>query len=147
MFNKIIHTLGSRAIMAVFNMLMLLITTRWMGPEVKGQVSLLVLNLTIGALVAGFVGGPALVYLTPRKPIRYLLIINHLWSFISAIPFVCLTAWLGILDSFSVLYFFPLMILESMVGTHILTLLGSNRVREHNIMALTKVALVPLTLI
>ena len=64
----------------MLNVVLLLISTRLLGAEVKGEVSLLVLNFSLATLVSGFLGGPALVYLTPRFPIKSLLFVNLVWD-------------------------------------------------------------------
>ena len=70
-----------------------------MGAEIKGMISLLILNLSIATMVSGFIGGPAIVYLTPRNSIRKLILANGFWSLLSAGLVTSLLLWSELLTS------------------------------------------------
>lgn len=138
MLRKIIHTLGSRVIMALCNLALLLITTRWMGPEVKGEISLFVLYLSVSVLISGLFGGPALVYLVPRFPIRHILVQSYTWAFISAGALTLFLALTGLGSDITLGHFFRLALLENLVAGHLMILLGRDRVTSHNVLQVIK---------
>lgn len=138
MLRKIIHTLGSRVIMAVCNLALLLITTRWMGAEVKGEISLFVLYLSVSVLISGLFGGPALVYLVPRFPIRHILSQSYVWAFVSAGVLTLFLSLTGLGNDMALDHFFRLALLENLVAGHLMVLLGRDRVASHNVLQVIK---------
>lgn len=140
MIKRITYTLGSRLILALLNVVLLLLTTRFMGAEAKGEISILVLNLSLGTLMAGFLGGPALVYLTPRLNNFTMLVINLFWS---TLVLTGLTLFLHGFDLLSIepLRFMRMAVMESFIATTLMMLLGQNNLRWHNIIIVLKALL------
>jgi O-antigen/teichoic acid export membrane protein len=141
MFNKIVHTLGSRLISALLSFILIILTTRFLGAEIKGEISLLILNVSMVNLLSGFSGGAALVYLTPRHSTRQLLILNTIWSFFASAAFTLVLQTLSFETGVSGFSFFALGFLESAVTTNLMLLLGKERVKAHNLIQLLKVFL------
>ena len=75
MVKSIVNTLSTKFLSAVFSFLILLITSNYLGSQGRGEISLLIASITIVLLIANFVGGNTLVYLTPRKAISELLFV------------------------------------------------------------------------
>ena len=146
MIRNIIHTLGSRLITSIFSLILLLITTQWMGATQKGAVSLLVLNLSLTAIFSGLFGGPSLVYLIPRLPIRHLLFLNYSWSLIAAstLAAVIYLQWLP--GSSNPSTYFLLGLLECLIAAHLMMLLGKELIKMHNWITILKTGLVILIL-
>ena len=66
MFRRVLHTFVSRGINAVLNLLLVLVTARFLGAEVRGEISLLVASMNLSLHAVGLAGGAALLYLVPR---------------------------------------------------------------------------------
>lgn len=66
MFRKVLHTFVSRGINAMLNLLLVLVTARFLGAEVRGEISLLVASMNLSLHAVGLAGGAALLYLVPR---------------------------------------------------------------------------------
>jgi O-antigen/teichoic acid export membrane protein len=141
LFQKIVHTLGSRVIISMLNVVLLLISTRLLGAEVKGEVSLLVLNFSLATLVSGFLGGPALVYLTPRFPIKSLLFVNLVWTLFSVTGFLLVLVHFDLIPDIPPFRFFRMAIIESIVATNLMIILGKEDVKLHNIIQVIKLAI------
>ncbi|HAQ71648.1 MAG TPA: hypothetical protein DCR48_11795, partial [Flavobacteriales bacterium] len=141
MIKNIIHTLSSRFMVSVMNLVLLFITTRIMGAENKGEISLLILNLSLAAIFSGLFGGPSLVYLIPRFRLKNILILNYGWSFLTA-GLVALLSELDILPSgIGTLELFTLALLECLIATHSMIFLGQERVKAHNWLQIIKASL------
>lgn len=111
---------------------LLFITTKLMGAEIKGMIGLLVLNLTLIALLAGVVGGSAMVYLVPRHRIRHLLLIGYAWS-AAVVPVASFVLALSGTEGFpGYAAFLPLALGEAFLAVHAPVLLGAKRVGAHN---------------
>lgn len=138
MIKSITHTLGTKVITVLLQLALLFITTKLMGAEIKGQIGLLVLNLTLISLIAGVIGGPALVFLTPRYRIRNLLLIGYAWSALVAPAGAGLLAWSGSAGFPGFGPFLLLALTESILAVHAPILLGAQRVAAHNYALLIK---------
>lgn len=133
MVKTIISTVFARALLAALNFILAVITTQYLGPEGKGDVSLFVLNLTIVQLINNFVGGPYLVYLVPRKNFMQLLFLSYLWSGLTAIFIPVLLLAFNLLET-NVL--FHLMIIAGVLSFSSINLFlmqGKERINPYNI--------------
>ena len=138
MFRNILQTLGSRFLIGLSNLAILLITTNLFGAEIKGEISLFVLSISIATLISGFAGGPALVYLVPRGNILSLFVINLLWSALSIGVFILFIVQFTSL-SIEGFYLYLIALLESTVAINLMLLLGQEKITKHNVVQLIKV--------
>jgi O-antigen/teichoic acid export membrane protein len=138
MFRNILQTLGSRFLIGLSNLAILLITTNLFGAEIKGEISLFVLSISIATLISGFAGGPALVYLVPRGNILSLFVINLLWSALSIGVFILFIVQFTSL-SIDGFYLYLIALLESTVAINLMLLLGQEKITKHNVVQLIKV--------
>lgn len=67
MLKNIINTLFTRGAVAIFNFLILLLTSRYLGSAVLGEISVLILSITIIQTVNEIYTGSALVYFIPKS--------------------------------------------------------------------------------
>ena len=119
--------------------MLLFITTRWMGAENKGLISLFVLNLSVASILSGLFGGPSLVYLAPRFSSKALITINYSWAILVSVGLTCLLFFTSLPLSIPPLYFGLLAILECITAVNLMMLLGKNKVKEHNWLQIIKV--------
>jgi O-antigen/teichoic acid export membrane protein len=132
LIQKIIHTLGSRAITMLLNLVMLFITTRWMGAQIKGEIGLLVLDLSVAAIFSALFGGPALVYLAPRFKKSILVFINYSWSLLTAVLVTVVFFYTDLPLSLSPWLFLLMAVLECLNAANLMFLLGREKIKEHN---------------
>lgn len=78
----IIGTFGSRIIVSVFNLLLLLVTTQFFGAEARGEISLFIVWITVIALAGQLFGGPVLVYVMHRRNPAHVIGIAYGFCFI-----------------------------------------------------------------
>lgn len=76
----ITFTLVSRAAQAVGSLLLLFLTARWGGAQVRGEISVLLATLTLVSHLASWVGGGTLVYWVNRHSPRHLFYLAMAWS-------------------------------------------------------------------
>ncbi len=76
----ITYTLISRAAQAVGSLLLLFLTARWGGAQVRGEISVLLATLTLVSHLASWVGGGTLVYWVIRHSPRHLFYLAMAWS-------------------------------------------------------------------
>ena len=80
MLKKIIATLFTKGFVALINLAILLISSRQLGGDVRGQVSLLILNIAIIQAINEIYTGYALVYFIPQFSLKKLYHNGFLFS-------------------------------------------------------------------
>ena len=85
MLKKIIATLFTKGFVALINLLILLISSRQLGGDVRGQVSLLILNIAIIQAINEIYTGYALVYFVPRFSLKKIYQNGFLFSVLCTI--------------------------------------------------------------
>jgi O-antigen/teichoic acid export membrane protein len=80
MLKKIIVTLFARGFVAIVNLAILLITSKQLGGDIRGQIALLILNIGIIQIVNEIYTGYALVYFIPRYNLKKIYNIGLVWT-------------------------------------------------------------------
>jgi O-antigen/teichoic acid export membrane protein len=131
---NIIRTFFSRSGSVVINFFVVVISARLLGDEGIGNISLLILAITINALFVGLWGGAGLVYLTPRHSTKNLLLIAYSWSVIATIIVVWVLSYFELVPAVFGSHVFVLAILSAFGAVNMYVILGRERVRTHNIL-------------
>ncbi len=92
-FKNILHTAGTRLLNALFNLVVLLLLTNFIGSRGFGIISLIVLDITVIQLFMGLVAGGSLIYFASRSKTGALLFSSYLWILFVAIIFLSI-GWL-----------------------------------------------------
>lgn len=82
MLKKIIATLFTKGFVAIINLLILLISSKQLGGDVRGQISLLLLNIAIIQAVNEIFTGYALVYFIPNTNVKNIYKSGVIWTLI-----------------------------------------------------------------
>ena len=85
MLKKIIATLFTKGFVALINLVILLVSSRQLGGDVRGQVSLLILNIAIIQAINEIYTGYALVYFVPKFSLKKLYKNGFLFSVLCTI--------------------------------------------------------------
>ncbi|MHC1708074.1 MAG: polysaccharide biosynthesis C-terminal domain-containing protein [Bacteroidales bacterium] len=133
MLKKILGTAASRMIIAGISLFIALINARYLGPDGLGTIGLIVLGITIILLINNFIGGPTLVYLVPRENTAVLLLVSYGWSVIVIALFACILHFVKFVPAEFSNDVLLLSLMYSFFNIHLYFLLGSQRIREHNV--------------
>lgn len=82
MIKNIINTFFFRSINAILAFLIVIVTARYLGAEIRGEISLFVLNVTLVFQLVSVISGGGLVYYASKKPLSSLVLNSTLWSII-----------------------------------------------------------------
>ena len=140
MFRKILSTIFARTLLAGLTFLLAIITSRYLGPEGKGDVSLFVLNLTIVQLVNNFVGGSYIVYLMSRKNFMQLVILSYAWALLSAITVPYGLFCFNLLDSNQIIPLIIISLLFSLFSINTMVFIGKEEMDNYNFVSLLQTA-------
>lgn len=136
MFVNLLRTLGIRVAAAIISLLIVVVAGQMLGAEVLGEISLLIVAVTIINLVGGFAGGAALVYLIPRNNGSRLLPVSQFWAVLSGLATAALLYFIGAFPSGLVWHVLILGIIGSLNQNLLSVLLADQRIKAHNFLTL-----------
>jgi O-antigen/teichoic acid export membrane protein len=136
MLKEILNTLWTKIVSAVVALLILVLTTQYLGADGRGLLSLISSSFGTIGIFAGFVGGPAVVFLASRKKLQYLLLPVYGWSIIVAVIGTIVVWFLGIVTVPYILSVGILSILSSVYIANFYVLVGLQKVRINNLIYL-----------
>jgi len=139
MLPKVLVTFISKFLAAVFSFLIVIITSKLIGAEGRGEISLFVLGITLSLLLNNIIGGSALVLLASDKKPLQLLIPSYLWAIVSSILIpITLLATTNI--SYHLLYhIFFISLIQSLGSVNLNLFLGLKKYYLFNIINLLQV--------
>ena len=132
MIKKVLGTAGSRVLVSVLSLLLVLIYGRTLGPEGAGTIGLVVLGITIVLLMSNFVSGGALVYLTPREKTFLLFVPAYFWALFSSILVSYALDRFGLLPEGMIYHVLFLSLIFAWHTANLNILLGKERVAAFN---------------
>lgn len=141
MLNKIFSSVLSRLCFSIASFIIVIATTRVLGADVRGDISLFVLSVTIAMTVSSIAGGPSLVYLVPRYDILSLVSVCYAWAMVSCCCAAYLLMELNLLSVHLFLHVFFISLLEAVAKIHLNLLAGTEKLKEINIATIGQIAL------
>ncbi len=141
MFKLIATSLGAKIITAVSSLLIVIIGSHYLGAKNMGDISLIVLAITIFIQINNIVGGGALVYLLPRHNTTSLLVLSYLWAIVTIFISTIVIVVLHLVDS---IYIWHTVILASLFvfsNIHWMVFLAKERINLYNILQATNILL------
>jgi O-antigen/teichoic acid export membrane protein len=136
---NIIVSLITRFIGAFVTLGMSIITARELGTEKLGEISLVVLAIAISMLVSGVLSGPPLVYFTPRKKIKHLLVPAYLANIFCSALVCWVLAFFELYDQQYLPYAILISVFQAFYSTHFYILLGLQNLNAYNFIGIIQV--------
>lgn len=138
MLYKIIETIVTKGFTSFCNLLILLITTNYLGAEGRGEMAIVILGISIVAIFQNILSGSAITYFTPKFEAKTLIFAATIWNLIVSftLPFLLI-----FLDLFPENYKWDLFFLSFFVGGIAIIqnlLLGKEAVKKQNIIEILK---------
>jgi len=154
MFRKIIGTIGTRVISAFLTLLISVLNVRYLGAANVGIISLIILSVTFIQLFNNFIGGGALVYMTPRAGFYKLFVSSYVWTFFITIFATFFFQFAGtLIKQLEVIphgYFLAVLILAlvmSFTSANYMLLLGKEKVKTYNYLILIQIVVLIICLV
>lgn len=138
MLYKIIETIVTKGFTSFCNLLILLITTNYLGAAGRGEMAIVILGISIVAIFQNIFSGSAITYFTPKFEAKKLIFTAAIWNLIVSfsLPFLLI-----FLDLFPENYKRDLFFLSFFVGGIAIIqnlLLGKEAVKKQNIIEILK---------
>lgn len=133
MINKIFSTFSIKLASAIFNLLIAIAVSQYLGAGGKGEQSVLLTTITFILIFENIAGGAILVYLTSRYKTSLLIGFSYIWSIFTAIVFYIILSQLTIVNSQYVLSICLLSVINSFAANNSNILLGKEKINLSNI--------------
>tara|TARA_R110002049_G_scaffold247413_11_gene421625 strand:+ start:2585 stop:3853 length:1269 start_codon:yes stop_codon:yes gene_type:complete len=139
MLKSTLGTFGSKLIGAILNFLVIILLSQFLGPEGKGEASLILTSVAIILVFGNLIGGAPVVYFTPRKSILQLLKISYVWCIIVAVAgyFSMQFFSLGI-DEQWITPIALLSLIEGFTAVNLAILIGKEKIGQNNTVGVIK---------
>lgn len=138
---NILTSLATKFVGSFITLGISVITARELGTEKLGEISLVVLAISISMLVSGVLSGPPLIYFTPRKSIKHLLPPAYIANLISSITICSILAAFDLFNSEYLIYAILISFFQAMFSTHFYVLLGLEKLMAYNFIGIIQAAI------
>jgi O-antigen/teichoic acid export membrane protein len=136
MGNKTVLTLVLKLVSAAFSLALLIITSKLLGTEGRGYVSLFQTTVQIAVIIGGMVGGPALnLFLNPQSSKQLViktLLVCYGWSMVAAVLTVTFATLKGELLTDRLPFLYLACVVASALSVNVVYLLGNGRLLLHS---------------
>lgn len=134
MIRSIFINFSARLAMQVMYFCTLLLTTHFLGKDVRGEISLVQLAINMIHLVSDIVGGPSLVYLVPRSKLSTVLVTGWSWAVVSSLATWGVLLWCNAIPTEYSIEVLVAAFLLSLNSINMNILLGQERIKQYNIL-------------
>jgi O-antigen/teichoic acid export membrane protein len=136
MLKEILNTLWTKIASAVAALLILILTTQYLGAEGRGLVSLVSSSFGTVGIFAGFIGGPAVIYLASKRKLQYLLIPTYGWILLVSVTGTVVISFFSLVPAPYILPVAILSVCSSVYVANFYVLVGHQKVRVNNLIYL-----------
>lgn len=136
MLKTISGTFISKFFLALLNFGTIILSTRLLGAEGRGEISFFGTNMVLVLLFTSLIGGPSLVYLTPRHNFFRFLIPTYFWTVAVTGIFCVFLYKTNQLSGPDFVFLFSAILFNSWKSTNMMVLLGKEKMKAWNWLAL-----------
>ncbi|MBW7868502.1 MAG: polysaccharide biosynthesis C-terminal domain-containing protein [Brumimicrobium sp.] len=138
MLKKIIASIFSKGITAISNLLILLISAKYLGAYGRGEMAIVVLGISIVGIFQSIFSGPSLSYLIPRYSFFRLILSALLWNILISLTLPFILAYSGL---FPIEYLYDLLLLTillSSISIFQYIFIGTEKIHPYNLIEIIK---------
>jgi O-antigen/teichoic acid export membrane protein len=135
MIKNIVNTFFFRSINAVLSFIIVIVTARYLGAEIRGEISLFVLNVTLVFQVVSVISGGGLVYYASKRPLSSLILNSTLWAILATFVGVYALYFFGFVEGESLLFLLLATLLLSWFYIGMNIIVGFEKIITFNIIS------------
>ncbi|MCX7727909.1 MAG: polysaccharide biosynthesis C-terminal domain-containing protein [Bacteroidia bacterium] len=132
LFKKISYSVITRALVACINFFVLIISSRYLGAETRGQISLLILNIANVQMLSEIFTGYALVHFIPKFSLKKIFIYGLIWIILVLLIGTLILYYLNYLIPFYEAEFVIISIMVILNTFCMVIILGKENIRLYN---------------
>ena len=139
MVKKIGATFAIKLLIAILNLAIVVVLSRYLGAAGKGEASLIITSIAMILLFSNMVGGSTLVYFVPRHNIVQLFLLSNAWSILVCGLSYFLISTFFYLPPGTIIPILILSLINSFLSTNLTILLGKEKITNYNLLSLFQV--------
>ncbi|HOY32802.1 MAG TPA: polysaccharide biosynthesis C-terminal domain-containing protein [Bacteroidales bacterium] len=132
---------------AIISLLTAVLVSRYLGAAGKGEQGIIITTIALILIFANIIGGASLVYLTPKLPLKKLLLPSYLWSLVVSLLFAGILLVFPLVEQRYAVHIALLTVINSFTAVNTSVLLGKENIRAVNTINFSQVALTILALL
>lgn len=136
MLKKVAFTFIIRAIVAVSNLALVILLSRYIGATGKGEASLIITSIAMIALFCNVIGGSTLVYFVPRHNVFQLFFLSNIWTIIVCVITFFIFKNSSLISESFVNHVVWLSLINAFLATNLTILLSKEKIFTFNIINL-----------
>jgi len=139
MFKKVLSTFGAKVITAISNLALLYLTVHYMGATQRGNISIVILNLSFVMLFAEWIAGPTLVYFFAKFQTKSIVTMAYKWIAFTLVLVLLIYQVLPL--KFNLIYYALLCLFQISISLHNQLLIAFSKIRYFNLLTILQALL------
>lgn len=141
MIKNITNTFFTRVVHSGITLLMIVIISRYLGAEVKGEQGLILSTISLLNIIMNVIGAGAIIYLIPRFSYTLLCATSYLWMVLVAIVFHLSWPYMTLTPERFTTHITLLSLLFSLSGFHVNVLIAREKIVLANTIVLIQIVI------
>lgn len=141
MFKQILNTFFTRVLSGIFNLVIVIIISNYLGAEGKGVQGIILTTISILVIFTGIVGPGSLTYLLPRMHFSLLIIPSYLWAFITIGAMWVVLIFSGIVPHEYIIHIVFLSLILSVSGINNSILHAKKLIQQVNLISISQIVI------
>lgn len=141
MFKQILNTFFTRVLSGIFNLVIVIIISNYLGAEGKGVQGIILTTISILVIFTGIVGPGSLTYLLPRMHFSLLIIPSYLWVFIAIGAMWVVLIFSGIVPNEYIIHIVFLSMILSVSGINNSILHAKKLIQQVNLISISQIVI------
>jgi O-antigen/teichoic acid export membrane protein len=132
---------------AIISLLIAVVISQYLGAGGKGEQGIIITTIALILIFANIIGGASLVYLTPKLPLKKLILPSYIWSVIVCSLFAGILLVFPLIEPKYAVHVALLALINSFTSVNSSVLLGKENIKAVNTINFIQVAATILSLI
>lgn len=141
MFRNFIESVFSKGFTSISNFLTVILTAQFLGADGRGELTLIILAITIVGLIQNLAGGSAISFYVGKMSHASIVVIALIWLLFSAIFVPWILDYLLLIPKAWLVYIIQLSLLLGVISIVQSFLLGLEKIRQFNFLEILKASL------
>ncbi|MFT4778297.1 MAG: O-antigen/teichoic acid export membrane protein [Flavobacteriales bacterium] len=147
MIGRVISSIGSRLLIMMLTLVVVIINSKILGDEGQGTAALIQLGILLIVSVTNFIGGGAVVYLTSRLAPKSLVLPSYLWSIAISGIFFLFFSLFNIVPQEFIWQICCLGLIQALFTFHMQVAMGKEHIHSYNIIVTIQAFILASTLV
>ena len=141
MFKQILNTFFTRVLSGIFNLIIAIVISNYLGAEGKGVQGIILTTISILVIFTGIVGPGGLTYLLPRMHFSLLIIPSYIWAFVTVGAMWVVLIFSGIVLNEYIIHIVFLSMILSVSGINNSILHAKKLIQQVNLISITQIVI------